>query len=265
MTGAATRLAAAQLAADTAVPGDLLEADLARLIRAVEPSSSALDIARAEDLLRDAVSDLGKGETASALEKLAELVRLDPQRAESLRTEPGFAAIRASVEQLLSRLETLARMDAQGRLGRAAQALDAVALRDWDAPPETLLGLAQRLLDAGGYANSVRAAGLADALVNATRWAPADTAPPAEDPPAARRGAVRGVGALWSRAPLLVLLLGWLSLGLAGGAGWLWFRRFEAPGEAPSWVSAGFEIWALGFLALVSFGFYMRVRDIGRG
>ena len=68
----------------------------------------------------------------------------------------------------------------------------------------------------------------------------------------------------WVALTLTVLLRVWLSLGLAGGAGWLWFRRFELPGEAPSWVSAGFEIWALGFLALVSFGFYMRVRDIGR-
>jgi len=35
------------------------------------------------------------------------------------------------------------------------------------------------------------------------------------------------------------------------------------PDAWPSWfVDTGFSVWALGFLALVLFGFYMRVRNV---
>jgi hypothetical protein len=48
---------------------------------------------------------------------------------------------------------------------------------------------------------------------------------------------------LWRRAPLLVLLLTWLAVGIFGGI-----------------LFSGFEFWALGFLALVGFGFYRTIR-----
>ena len=62
---------------------------------------------------------------------------------------------------------------------------------------------------------------------------------------------------LWRRAPLLLLLLGWLAGGVAGGS-LVALLRSDLP---PSTVSWFFEVWALGFLALVGFGFYMRVRN----
>jgi hypothetical protein len=62
---------------------------------------------------------------------------------------------------------------------------------------------------------------------------------------------------LWRRAPLLVLLLGWLVAGLFGGAVAALFLNERAAAA----VAVFFEIWALGFLALVGFGFYMRVRN----
>jgi hypothetical protein len=49
---------------------------------------------------------------------------------------------------------------------------------------------------------------------------------------------------LWLQAPLLILLLAWLLLGIAGGV----FNLL------------GVENWTLGFLALVGFQFYATVR-----
>jgi hypothetical protein len=91
----------------------------------------------------------------------------------------------------------------------------------------------------------------------APRPAPApdlDGAPRRRIPPAVRR--------LWQRAPLLVLLLSWLAVGLAGGLLYAGLRlvipeAMPKPGDA-----AGFGLWGLGFLALVGLGFYARVRRI---
>ncbi|MGH9653879.1 MAG: hypothetical protein ACRD6B_10510 [Bryobacteraceae bacterium] len=58
----------------------------------------------------------------------------------------------------------------------------------------------------------------------------------------------RGIRKLWLRAPLLVLLLSWLVAGLIAAA------------VVP--LNAVFELWGLGFLALVGLGFYTRVRNI---
>lgn len=70
------------------------------------------------------------------------------------------------------------------------------------------------------------------------------------------------VAVLWNRAPLLVLLLAWLAIGTAGGLASL-MQRAVWPEAWPSWlVDAGFSLWGLGFLALVLFGFYVRVRNV---
>lgn len=65
-----------------------------------------------------------------------------------------------------------------------------------------------------------------------------------------------GTRRLWTRAPLLVLLLGWLAAGLCTGTAAILFAASAAP------VNAIFEVWAIGFLAIVCFGFYARVRSI---
>lgn len=57
-----------------------------------------------------------------------------------------------------------------------------------------------------------------------------------------------GIRKLWLRAPLLILLLAWLVAGLIAAA------------IVP--LNGVFELWALGFLALVGLGFYARVRNI---
>jgi hypothetical protein len=66
---------------------------------------------------------------------------------------------------------------------------------------------------------------------------------------------------LWLRAPLLVLLLAWLAAGFVGGLASAILRIYWPQGWPESLAAAGFEVWGVGFLALVMFGFYARVRD----
>jgi hypothetical protein len=66
---------------------------------------------------------------------------------------------------------------------------------------------------------------------------------------------------LWRRAPLLLFLLVWFSAGLMGGIIFSIGSRFWPESPLVALGSLGFELWGIGFLALVGFGFYMRVRD----
>ncbi|HJT86441.1 MAG TPA: hypothetical protein VJ732_01265, partial [Bryobacteraceae bacterium] len=57
-------------------------------------------------------------------------------------------------------------------------------------------------------------------------------------------------------------LLAWLGMGIAGGAASWAVRRWRPDHFSPSLSDAGFELWGIGFLALILFGFYMRVRNV---
>ena len=68
--------------------------------------------------------------------------------------------------------------------------------------------------------------------------------------------------ALWVRAPLLILLVSWFTLGLAA-MGVAAVLHFFWPGQFPlSIIDSGFAVWGIGLLALIGFGFYMRVRHV---
>jgi|GEM_PF-6055650 len=72
--------------------------------------------------------------------------------------------------------------------------------------------------------------------------------------------ATSAIALLWMRAPLLVLMLFWLSAGIVGGVG---FVIVSHTWPDSSLVVAGnfaFNLWGLGFLALVGAGFYARIR-----
>jgi hypothetical protein len=65
--------------------------------------------------------------------------------------------------------------------------------------------------------------------------------------------------ALWRRAPLLILLLAWLGIGLLFGLISLVARNLVLPAAV---IDGGFEVWGLGFLVLVILGFYSRIRNV---
>ena len=284
ISGIAARGDAAPLAAaiDAAVFGELSAPDIAKLIGILEFPQLPENAVQADTLVRAAVSAAAEGAITRALGDLTQALKLDPLRAETLRAEPGLESIRPQIDQFLSRFMAVARLDAEGRLSRAAQLLEALGaekLADWDARPETLILIANRLLDSGGHANYLRTADLSQAFIDAaSRGLPAITNVPVPFPVAAepvkkdgvpRRaiwrvfGAVRKQApsrtrALWRRAPLLILLLAWLALGTVAGLVFALTREFWPP----SLIDGAFKAWGLGFLVLVIIGFYARIRNV---
>jgi hypothetical protein len=282
-SGIPARGDAAPLAAafDAAVFGELSAPDVAKLIGILELPRLSANVAQADNLVRAAVTAAAEGAITQALGELTQAVKLDPLRAEALRSEPGLESIRPQIDQFLNRLTAVARLDAEGRMSRAAQLLEALGaekLADWDARPETLILIANRLLDSGGHVNYLRTTELSQALIDAaSRGLPAITNVPVPFPVAAARvekdgtrgaiwrvfGAVRKhapprARALWRRAPLLILLLAWLGLGIAAGVVFALTREFWPP----SLIDGAFKVWGLGFLVLVIIGFYARIRNV---
>jgi hypothetical protein len=222
-------------AAHTPITG-LLKPDLAALIEQLNPADAVtlLDVA------------------ASDLTKLVQILQ---------SVETQTAADQSQAPQVT----VIAKLNAEIKLDQAEQAIDLAGgrkLTQWETTPQTLLHIGQRLYNAGGHANYVRAAALAETIQSAYWGATLihdQTASPVRVSfrkewgfPRTRAFATASfkklperIRLLWRRAPLLVLLLAWLAVGIFGG---ILFSGF------------GFEFWALGFLALVGFGFYRTIR-----
>ena len=286
---ALTQLQQTSAAIDAVALSILSEPDLARLAAVLEPPSpqTAAQIAQ---LVQAVMTAAAADDLSRVVGDVTKLASLDVGRAEAVRAEPLLEPMRAQVDSLLARLAQVARLDAEARVSAASHLVEEAAIQKlsgWDARPETLLLLATRLLDAGGHVNSVRASQLAQSIVEAAHWAPAAVPAPFEDSASVRfrspnepltGGPIRTafsrswdsirkqtpgrIRVLWRRAPLLILLLAWLAVGILGGmASWLW--RTLAPDAWPAPLAAAvFDLWAVGFLALVVFGFYMRVRNV---
>ena len=153
---------------DTAAILALSPSDTDKLIRILEPPALPQQPSTSQDLLQGAASAAQRGDVGSALNQLAEFIKLDPNRAATLRGEPALEQIRTQVEQLLMRLESMAGLDAQAALRGAAKVLESWGqqpLPGWDMEPQTLLAAANRLYDAGGYVNYLHAASLAQVVV----------------------------------------------------------------------------------------------------
>jgi hypothetical protein len=182
-------------------------------------------------------------------------------------------------------------MDAETKLTGAERVLENAGwqkLPHWETAPEALIQIGHRLLETGGYANFIRTADLATTLQSAYWTAPVVQPLPLvngttllkkEDNGIKQKGARAAVlalaqhswdslregmsnrvAALWFRAPLLVIFGGWFTIGLAAGL----FSYLAKAIWPDSWIvpasNFGFQLWGLGFLALVGFGFWARVR-----
>jgi len=271
---------------DAAVLSMLSQPDLARLVAVWEPAQTGQLALKTGELLQASIDAANAGDAVRALESVSELAGLDPVRAEALRSDPRIEPVRAQVDSLLARLANLAKLDAETRITEAARAVESGTARlpEWDARPEALLSIASQLLDAGGHVNSVHAAQVAQVVIDAAHWAPAAAAVVAPSEPPTRpaklgavtEGAVRfslsrialskqaraRLARLWRRAPLLVLMLAWLAVGIVGGLA-SWIQRRILPDAVPDGLTdAAFSLWGLGFVALVLFGFYMQVRNV---
>lgn len=278
------------LAADSAVIREVAVADLLKLTQILQPPSPPEIVTRVEALIQATVTAIHEDRREWAVGRFIEAVTSDPSRAEELRSNPDIQPIRNTVDQLLVRLTNVAKMDAETKLVAAERVIEDAGwpkLPHWETSPQALLQIGHRLLEAGGYANYVKTAELATTLQSAYWGATVAEATlinapgklKEEDTPMGRRSAGSAtlalgyysweklreklpgrLEALWQRAPLLALLGGWFVLGLGGG-----LFSVVAKGIWPdSWIVAasdfGFQIWGLGFLALVGFGFWAQVR-----
>lgn len=244
--------------------------DVVKFLEAIERPLRPETAARVEGLLHESIRVAAESNVPQALVKLAEFAALDPRRAEALAREPGLAPIHREVEQFISRLASAAHADAEARLDRAAHLMESVGR---ESGPKVAMVVAGRLLEAGGYANCIRSAQVSQALIDRYGYVPNPVAPaladeeivPIDFERALRRWRQQWaprVGHLWLRAPLLLLLLAWFAVGLAGGCVYAMLRHWWPETWPESLVTGGFELWAVGFLALVGFGFYARVRNV---
>ncbi len=240
--------------------------DTEQVIRLLAPPDSPQEPAILREFLRNVVSAAQKGDPAGALKQLEEFVRLEPNRAAVLRAAPELEPVRAQVELLLARLESLARGGAQSRLADAARALESGGrqpLTGWDTAPQTVLAAANQLYEAGGYVNYIYAAMLAQVVIERGRVrVAAARAPAAASPRMALLASAFGrrLKAMWARVPLLVMLLAWFVLGLAAIGVAALLHYFEPEQYPAAIVNLGFGVWGMGFVALVGFGFWMRIR-----
>lgn len=199
---------------------------------------------------------------ASALGDLADA---DLEKLHALLTKIDISG---TAGHAMAHITELARSEADTLLTRAGQVLageGARSIPNWQSRPEVLAAAAQNLFDAGGYANFVCSAYLTQAIVEA----PSEKGRRQDRPRrvsvdstwnSVRQRAKSGATALWWRAPLLVLLAGWLAVGLVAGPLTILVRDV-APGSGLLVLLDGFyRLWGLGFLALVAFGFWARVR-----
>jgi hypothetical protein len=260
----------------TAILRELSEPKVVRFLEILELPPTPEIAARLGDLIRASVSAAAEGNVELALAKLAEFAALNPRFAETLETEPGLASIRVEVGRLLFQLASTAQLNAEIRLGEATHFFHTAGsgeLPGQEIKPEIAILIAGRFLEAGGYANSMRSTEVSQMLINQYGWAPVAVPLPIADPRSIfiRSAHVRvglrnqwmsRIKQLWLRAPLLILLLVWFAVGFLGGSVFALLRKYWPQTRLESLGAGGFEVWAVGFLALIAYGFYARVRNI---
>jgi len=227
---------------------DLASPHITDLLGRLEHTRGAHSPQVFESLLNTAVAAVRTHDIHGALSAIAEMAKLNPEHAALLvHGEAGLAPIRGEVNHLFERLTLAARMDAVQTLAAAATV---VSVRDLASV--SVIATGERFLESGTLMNYVRAVELGQSVL---ALYPA-TAKARSDMPLRRLRAM--LRTTWRRVPLLVLLAGWLLIGVIGGIISLAGRTV---GSGP--LSAGpVEIWAVGFLVLVGFQFVVTVRNI---
>jgi hypothetical protein len=252
--------------------------DMARASAIIRGEVASFVSGRAETLRQEALLAAAKGFDAGALTRCVELAELDPDTAGRLRFEPAMERLGPQLESALQRLIPAARVDAQSRLAQAAQLAKATEMEE----TAHILNAARTFFGKGTHGGYRRAARLAQVAIdyytavalrptqatpsmrvrNMLRMRSIKTAAPQRLPTRFADRAVANLKRMWSRAPLLLLLLGWLAAGVIAGSAYRLVLGSQPRLAASAMVEGGFEIWALGFLALVGFGFWVRVRTV---
>lgn len=268
----ATPAGSAQFAGDLFVSSlqALSEVEMTALLSMVDLPDSPQQAGHLDDLLRAAVAATAAGDGNRAIGHLAEFAALSPKRAETLASIPSLSAIRGAVERLVARLAVAAKAKAETQLAQAVKLMESLGAKELvvrEIRAENVILIAGRLLDAGGYANFVWSAELSR-LVTVPR--------PTRVAQGVHGGSPSGKGIfgatftaiqsrtrrMWLRAPLLVLLLGWFVVGLAGGVFSALVRNYWPAMLPAPLVAGGFELWGVGFLGLIGVALYRSARNV---
>ena len=204
---------------------ELSPSELPGLLKVIESSSPSLGEAQSAELLRGAAEALTQGHVERALDVVRHIVRLDPGRAADIPSATELAPIRPEVERVLAQLTATARLHAEGSVADATKRFETGSLNTVLAAPvrpEVVLAAANRLMDAGGLVNYVRAAAVAAALDDPARWVP-------EAAPVQPQSRPRSF-----EKPLLIAL--WVGAGIAGLALCWWLRAEYLPVVCGVWA-----------------------------
>jgi hypothetical protein len=229
---------------------DLTTPQIGELLNLLEHAGANQDPMQLEGLLRAAVSSAHAHKLPEALKAIENMITISPDHALTLiRNEGGLVAIRNHVGELMQRLTIGAKAEAERTILAAAMVVasaPALVNEATGVPQKDLLDLAKRFIESGQYANYVRATELGHMILRTKAPAAKSSGPQ-----------FAWLVAMWRRAPLLVLLLAWLAIGLLGGSIAVLARVSGAGPVGDGWV----EVWATGFLALVLFQFFWTVRN----
>jgi hypothetical protein len=300
---------------------EVATSDIAKLTSILDPAPDPAGEKVLDSLLRLAVQEVTHGNSERAVGYLADYATRDPRRAEALPFQPELEPVRDKIDSMVSRMASVAKMSAEDSLSRAEQTASDLSgkLENWNTGADVLVKLAQRLYDAGGYANYSRSTELSKVVsdagiqvkahnqalaaaaastavsapvaapgipqmlpgINVPYWVAEDlqtrrTQPTRRLARPRRKSSAFGdvlenlavlreisaaaVHQMWGRAPLLVMLLGWFFFGLAGGVAFAIGSRIWPESLFVAIGNLAFTLWGLGFLALVGFGFYARIR-----
>jgi hypothetical protein len=215
------------------------------LLRGIEAHRFAQDPAALESTVQTAVSAVASHDVAHALAALSEHIGRNPEHAGALANSPALAPVQGELRELVRRITEDARIEAVRTVASGGIAVDAAARHPEQLNGPAVLEVAERFIESGQLANYIRAQELGQTVISVY------AADRRRYERSERRAPWEWAMKLWRRVPLLVLLIGWLALGLAGSAIALLVRL--AGGELnASTVQAGFEFWGVGFLALVA-------------
>src|SRR5579864_2447694 len=217
---------------------ELATPQIADLIRVIDERRLPENGAAVEALMRAAISAAADRDVATAVVKLTALFKAAPEQAEAILTEPALQPIRGDVETLLRQLTSEAKSDAEQKLTEAARVFETASptrTARTELNLETVLAVANRFFDQARFAGYVRAGDLDQVVIDhfSPEQVPIITGVPVaganravpqirlrQSVPGTRAGfrpwrgkATERLKVLWRRAPLLVLLLGWLALG----------------------------------------------------
>ncbi|MGA2713873.1 MAG: hypothetical protein ABSG41_12270 [Bryobacteraceae bacterium] len=225
------------------------------LLNSIDAQRSSHGSTALDNYLQAAVSAVADHDVPRALAHLTEYIRQNPGHADALPATPSLMPIQGAVQELLRHITIEAKIEAERMIVAASLVVGTAAEAPRTLNGPDVLAIAQRFAETGQLVNYIRASELSQAVITSYSAVVPDVRASV-----LRRQLPELIRASWRRVPLLVLLAGWFALGLAGAAISL-LARVAGAALSPAAIQGGFELWGVGFLALVAVQFLISIRN----